>query len=327
MTNAQGPQEKELLEQEARAWIGRLVSGDATVNDLEAAKSWRSQSASHEVAFTEAARLWDRLGPAGRHVLKRSGRALATYRVSSRVNRRMLLGTGGAVLASTAAYLVVRPPFDLWPSLSELRADYRTGTGEQRRIETSNGASVEMNTATSLNLRPLAKGNVRIELIAGETAIATASHGTGSISVIAGNGRISASNAKFNIRFEGGSVCVSCLDGSVQVEAGARTLALQALQQVNYTERAFSAPLLIDPTAVSAWQNGLLIFHGTPLVDVVAEINRYRSGRIILLNAELGRQPVNARFHIARVDEIMALVQRVFGARVERLPGGLVFLS
>ncbi|MEW6439020.1 MAG: FecR domain-containing protein [Pseudomonadota bacterium] len=325
MTESQAPLE-DSLNQQARAWISRLVSGEATVADLEAAQSWRAQSALHEAAFTEAARLWERLEPAGLNVLKRSGAAMPD-RASRPFDRRMFLGAGGVALASTAAYLIVVPPFNLWPSLSELRADYRTRTGEQRRIETTDGVSVEMNTATSLNLRTLAKGHVRIELISGEAAIATASGGTGSILVIAGDSRVSAANAKFNVRLEGASACVSCLDGSVHVEAGAHVLDLKAEQQVSNAGHSLGAPLVIDPAVVSAWQSGLLIFHGAPLVDVVAEINRYRPGRIILLNAELGRQPVNARFHIARTDEIVTLVERVFGARVERLPGGLVFLS
>lgn len=317
----------EPLAQEARALVSRLVSGEATVADLETARHWRNQSAIHEAAFSEAVRLWDRLEPAARNVLKRNSAVAPVFRTPGLATRRMLLGGGSAVLASTAAYLIVRPPFDLWPSLSELRADYRTATGEQRRIETSNGASVEMNTATSINLRPMAMGHVRIDLIAGETAIMTNSRTAGAIVVVVENGRIRASNAKFNVRLDKNGVCVSCLDGMVQVEVGDRILALKAPQQVNYTGLQLGAPLTIDPTLVSAWQTGVLIFHGQPLADVVAEINRYRPGRIILLNADMGRQPVNARFHIAHADEIMSLVQRIFGAHVEKLPGGLVFLS
>ncbi len=49
----------------------------------------------------------------------------------------------------------------------ELRADYRTGTGERRRVALADGASVELNTRTSVDLRTdLAIPT--IELISGE---------------------------------------------------------------------------------------------------------------------------------------------------------------
>lgn len=39
------------LEQEAHAWVRRLTSGDATVEDADAFQLWRRQSAAHAIAF------------------------------------------------------------------------------------------------------------------------------------------------------------------------------------------------------------------------------------------------------------------------------------
>ena len=63
------------------------------------------------------------------------------------------------------------------------------------------------------------------------------------------------------------------------------------------------------------------------MAKVVAEINRYRPGKIVLMDARLGERTVNARFRVQNVDEIMTLAQQVFGAKVTSLPGGLVILS
>ena len=70
-----------------------------------------------------------------------------------------------------------------------------------------------------------------------------------------------------------------------------------------------------------------LVFRSTPLADAVAEINRYRSGRIFVTNAALGRRLFNARFPIANVDGVVAQIQQVFGASVTTLPGGIVLLG
>ena len=315
------------LEREALARVRRLVSGEATVQDVEDVAHWKRQSPAHADAFVFASKLWDRLGPAGRTVLERRGEQLLPNRSSStpqRLTRRAVLG--GAVAAS-AAYIAVQPPLDLWPAFSELAADFRTAPGEQRRIALADGAFVELNTRTSMTLQQTADEYSRIELISGEAAITTGRDLTKPLMVIAGDGWISSQNARFNVRYDGLASCVTCLEGSVRVERRGAVRALAPRHQVSYADRGLGAPAAIDPAVVTAWQDGLLVFHQTPLSEVVAEINRYRSGKIVLLNANLGHRPVNARFRVGNVDEIMTLAQQIFGARVTSLPGGIVLLS
>src|SRR5262249_38998558 len=138
------------------AWVRRLTSGDATKADADAFAHWRDSSAAHKAAFADASRLWKAFGPAGQR-LRMPDAAIAgetTSRPALHVNRRMVLG--GAIAASVAAgAAIVRPPLDLWPSLSELTADYRTAIGEQRRIAVASGVSIAMNTQTSIALRPM----------------------------------------------------------------------------------------------------------------------------------------------------------------------------
>ena len=52
------------------------------------------------------------------------------------------------------SHLALKPPLGLWPSLSELGADYRTGTGEQRTIAFAGDVQIALNTQTSLTIRP-----------------------------------------------------------------------------------------------------------------------------------------------------------------------------
>jgi transmembrane sensor len=328
MTELDESEQRTELEREALAKVLRLISGEATVADIQDAARWQNQSPEHAHAFALARRLWDRLGPAGHNVVERRGEDILPARSAGsrrRLTRRAMIG--GAVTASVA-YVIARPPGGLWPSFSELAADYRTTTGEQRQITLTDGAAVELNTQTSIALRSLAHSlaaeNPRIELISGEAAITT---GPGSTVVIAGDGRISARNASFDVRHDNDASCVTCLDGVVQVERHNAVVTLAARYQVTYADRGLDAPVAIDPADVTAWRVWLLVFHETPLSAVVAEINRYRPGKIVVLNADLGRRRINARFHVGNVDEIMLLAQQVLGARVVALPGGLVLLS
>jgi transmembrane sensor len=319
------------LEREALARVRHLVSGGATIDDVEEAKRWKQQSPEHADAFTFAGKLWDRLGPAGHNVLERRGERLLPGRAITRqpqLSRRAVLGGATALAASATAYVAIRPPFELWPSVSELAADYRTATGEQQRIALAEGASIELNTQTSISFGSSSETRDHIELISGEAAISTGQALKSPLTVAAGYGRFSAQNARFNVRYDGRASCsVSCLQGSLRVERFGSSLMLEAGRHVAYTPRGLSPSDVIDPDAIASWQGGLLVFRQTPLAEVVAEINRYRPGKILLLNAELGHRPVNARFRIENVDEIMTLAQRVFGAKVRSLPGGLVLLT
>jgi transmembrane sensor len=312
------------LQREALAKVRWLVSGEATIADVEDAKQWQAQSAKHAEAFAFASRLWGQLGPAGENVLMRGGERLPApaQRMAYRPSRRLVIG---GALAACAAYAVVRPPLHLWPSMTELTADYRTAVGEQRRVALAGGASMELNTRTSISLRNAGEAGNGIELIDGEALIDTGS--ASPFTVIAGNGRVSATGARFNVRYDGTTACVTCIDGGIDIQRFGGTQRLAAHQQYTYAEREAGVATAADPVTATAWQDGLLIFQRTPLASVVDEVNRYRPGKIVLMNAQLGQRMVNARFRVQNVDEIMTLAQQVFGAKVTSLPGGLVILS
>jgi transmembrane sensor len=149
--------------------------------------------------------------------------------------------------------------------------------------------------------------------------------------VWAADGLTIAQDARFDIRHLGAnagySVCVTSLAGNVRVERHADHIVVGAGQQLSYDAAKFGSVAAVDPAAATAWQQGVLIFRFTPLAEVIDEINRYRPGRVILLNDDLGRSPVSGRFRIDHMDEIFGRLATAFGAKVRSLPGGIVFLS
>ena len=311
-------------EREAHDWVVRFASGQATPDDLKQGKLWCERSPVHAEAFARASRLWEGLRA---DVFGECPVPSARGHVFSPLTRRSLIGGTMAASVAGAAYFVVRPPFALWPSWTELAADYRTATGEQRRITLADRVMIEMNTQTSIGVQQAASGGDGINLISGEALIATNPGTSMVVTVAAGNGLARTSNARFNMRLDGVSICVTCLDGDVRVERGTAAVSLRTRQQVSYDEQKLGTVADIDPVAVTAWREGLLIFHATPLREVIAEVNRYRPGRIILISGELGEQLFSADFHIRNVDAVIPQVQRLFGARVTPLPGGVVLLG
>lgn len=312
---------------EAHAWVLRLTSGEATTSDLAAFNRWHV-SADHRRAFADAKLLWRMMRLAAEQSLARSavpGR-VAHRAPAAAMGRRAFLGGAIAASAAGVAVMATRPPLGLWPSVTEMTSDYRTAKGETREIQLAD-VSVSLNTQTSIALLPVSGDTDLIELVSGEAAVSADRPSTRSFAVLAGSGRVTGRNAAFNVRHIGSAGCVSCLTGEVLVEHGDAEVKLGPKQQVSFDPQGLQPVAATDLAVVSAWQHGMLVFRSDPLARVIEEVNRYRPGRIVLMNEELGRKQVFANFRIDRIDEVVPRLQSAFAIRVRTLPGGIVLLS
>jgi transmembrane sensor len=304
------------LQREGMQWLALMISGRATDEDLAEMERWKHQSPAHAEALAAAIQM-RRLVAAQD---KFSGQPPFLYHPAT---RRFALG--GAV-AAAAVYSVTRPPLALWPSLSELGADYRTGTGEQRQIALARGVSVAMNTRTSLSLRS-GPGQPGIELVTGEIAMTTQLPEAAPFTVYAGKAQIVASDANFDLRNDDGRICVSCLEGRLAIRAGNVLRQLGPSEQLQFAGNTIEEPVKVDPVVLTAWRHGLLIFHDASLRSIVAEINRYRSGKIVVMNAALANRRFNGQFKIAHIDNAVAELAHLSNASTAALPGGIVLLT
>lgn len=304
-------------------WVALLRSGRATTDDADQLQRWRALSPAHEAAFRQAARLYRDLGAMGAELERRKVRQFVPRAV---VTRRALIG--GALAASVAGYMVVRPPLEMWPSLAEMSADYRTAKGEQLDVALADNVSLKLNTQTSVAVRGSGV-SPRIELISGEAAITSQRASAEPLVVIAADGQISSSAGEVNIRCIDGVVLATCIQGSVTVTRAGRSVELKGGQQVSYSaSEPLGAPaFIVDPAILSAWREKLLIFKDKPLATVVAEINRYRPGKIVVTNSDLGQRLVNGTFHTDKLDDFVAQVRQLYAVKVRALPGGVVLLS
>lgn len=319
----------EALEDESLAWVNLLLSGAMTPADGAALDLWRARSPAHDQAFADAVRFQRAVRRAVLSAREEAGPAppvqLSEVRSArTLINRRALLGAAAA--ACGAGYMVVQPPGRLWPSLEDLLSDDRTRPGERRQIALASGVSLELNTRTNVR-RGRNAAAPQIELVSGEAA-ATVDRPAGSPFAILANGvRTVAVQARLDVRKTGRAVCVTCMEGEAQVEHQAGRVHLAAGRQVTYTPASIGAVAVVDTAQATAWRRGLLIFRDASLATVVDELNRYRSGRIILLNTDLARRPVYAVFQIPQIETAAEQLQHLTGAKVTALPGDIVVLT
>lgn len=304
---------------EARAWLLTLTSGRATEADADAFRAWLRASPEHEAAFADQKRVWQGVGAAVQGEL--AAGAQARRAKAARHGRRAFLG---GALAASAAYLAFRPPLGLWPALDDLGADYRTAAGEQRRLALGDALEVEMNTQTRINVAATADGMPVVELADGEAEIRL---GPKDAEVVAGKGRISGRDAVFNLRYIGGEARLCCLSGTARLVHAQGVFDVGPDRELRYDDVRVQPPVKVDPNLVTAWRQGWLVFDQQPLAQVVDELNRYRRGRLVLMNEQLGKRLVQARFSLAQVADAERLIGDAYGARVTHLPAGVVLLS
>lgn len=317
----------EVLRREALAWLTRIALGEASSSDMEELRRWRDTSPAHAAALARVGRLWRGIEGAAAGLVQSGAVSVPVSSPAGyRPSRRVLLGAGAmATAAAAAGVLVVRPPYHLWPSLAELGADYRTTIGEQRRVSLSGSISVEMNTQTSI-ATPSVDRIPSLELIAGEVAVTVAQAAEREFVITAGAGRITTSHGVFTLRRDGAAVALTCLEGSAHLDCEGQSVTLGAGKRVVYDTRGPSEIGVANPET-AAWREGMLVFRDTPLADVINEVNRYRAGRIVLLDSALGRRTVNARFELNRLDTVMSQIRHVFKAPVKTFPGGFVLVG
>ncbi|MHC8411165.1 FecR family protein [Pseudomonas sp. Hz4] len=301
------PQDR--LQSEAQDWLILLTSGRATVADARALRQWCAQSPEHARAFEQSKRLWQQLQPAAERL-----------QAPRHLGRRAFLG--GAIAAS-AAFFLIRGTVP--GGFSGLGADYITEVGEQRRVDLAEGLSLELNTQTRINQRASADGTRSFELLSGEVEVLTRAQAP--LKVQAGAGWLSARQARFNLRHIDQSVCVTCLDGVLLVDILGRSIPLESGQQLTYDARQVGTPQAVDTSAVIAWRQQVLVFNDATLATVIDEINRYRPGMLLLLNSELGKRKVQARFSLDQLAGVALLIRDAYGVKCTELPGGVVVLS
>lgn len=288
-------------------WLVRLHSGRATEADHESFAMWRGQSADHEHAALEAEAIWQGVGPAGNQV-RTAGRKIARRKVT----RRALLGV--AAIGVTVTALGVSGALGPFP-------DHETKIGERRRVALPDGSTAFLNADTALAVN-FSSSRRALTLIRGQAVFHVTRDVDRPFVVEARGGAARALGTTFDVDIRPSDVVVTVLEGNVAVGTGVGLdVTAKGDQRVRYRGRtAVSAAENVDAGVETAWQRGKLIFNQRPLGDVVAEIERYRAGRIVILRPDIATLEVTGVFELQDPDSILRTIEENLPVRVTRLP-------
>jgi transmembrane sensor len=296
------------LSDEAIDWMVKLHSGRATTDDRAAFAAWRRTSNEHERAAGEAETIWHGLGKAGDQVRREERK--------TKLTRRAILGAGMLMAGGVA----LERSGAIGPHLF---ADHVTGIGEQRSIGLPDGSSAFLSADTALSV-DFSATERRLRLFRGE-AIFTVAHDAGRAFLVeTRDGRTRAIGTVFDVDIRPIEVVVTVLEGAVDIATSAEpfgTVIARADQRVRYGARGRpTAPETVDSDVETAWRRGKLIFDRRPLGDVVAEIERHRSGRIMIASDRLRSLEVTGVFDLAEPESVLRTIEMTLPVRVTRLP-------
>jgi len=356
--------DRRVVAEEAATWLIRLDADPApTRAELQALGEWLHRSPAHREELESLAALWGRMnvltelavplshpsrpGKIGgaRSTWRRGGLAVATLAV--------IIGIGAVLLAR-------------WPSLdSQLAANglYATAVGQQKTTMLSDGSQIVLNTNSQIKV-DYRGGYRNVHLLQGEALFTVAKDAKRPFRVYAGNGRIEAVGTAFAVYLNGAAISVAVTEGRVALAsvnpsrvaesqrtptAGSEpdldrgvmeslgTLGAGQIATIRTAThgKAGESSGLEDVQAVApeqlakqlAWRDGMLMFSGERLEQVVKEFSRYTTVTIDIPDEKVRDMRIGGRFPAGETEAMFAALEANFKLRVTRTAPGRVEIS
>lgn len=326
----------EQIEAEAAEWVIRLGGGPLDPQESASFRDWHSRSPGHASAFEFAQRTWGDLAE-----LRDAPGALISGQVFSTPGQHFPFGEAvppaeprkrpwlGAGMAAMCLVAVTGLPL-LWYGnpITMMLADYRTEPGEQRSVTLPDGSVVDLSSGSAIALH-FSGSERRVELLEGAAYFTAAPKAGGEerpFVVEGADGTATALGTQFVVERLPDSVEVTVVEHEVRVNLNdAEHMTASAIlapgQSVRYSAQGGLGEVReTDVELAAAWRKGKLVFDRVPLADVVAELNRYRHGRIVFGNPGLASRNVSGVFETGDLDRALASITRELGISSVSVP-------
>lgn len=259
---------------EAADWVARMQSPDSTDAEMLGLTEWLEASEARAEAYASALVLWSEL----RAPEQAAPMSASLTRLPVRKIPRVAFGAG---LMAVAAVLVAG--FLFLPGVMTQAQHYETRVGGRQTLTLSDGSDLSLNTNTRVSVKFSARHRT-VVLEHGEIALDVGDMSQAPLTVLAGDVSIRDVGTQFNVSRLDGVVRVTVREGIVDMtpQGGAAQRVL-AGQEGRFSEaRHVNSVRRIDPEPAFAWQSSRAIYQGTPLSEVVRDLNRYYDKPIVV---------------------------------------------
>ncbi|ACX87598.1 DUF4880 domain-containing protein [Pectobacterium parmentieri] len=305
------------IHQQAARWAIRLAEAPLDDEQELTFQRWLAQDPRHRHALEQAGMLWHELGSLSaeqKQVLQPQPVAQLPVRRVNRVTQWKI-----------AALLLLG--FSLgttWISdgIITLRSDYHADH-QVKQVTLPDGSLVDMDAGSAIVLAYTSQER-RVTLLQGSawfTVAPTNAQEKRPFLVEAASGTTQALGTQFIVQNTPQTTTVGVVEHSVQVTTSGQTLQLDEEQAARYTKQGVTRLPGWNSRERGDWRRGLLIFDQQPLAIVIARINQYRSGTIVIPNSALRQRQVSGMFSLNELDGALQTMAVELGAKTVSLPG------
>ena len=316
----------------AAEWIARLDRGALTAETLLEFREWLEADVANLKQFELHAAAWDQLDE------------LRKYRQVFAEPRRTVWRSRAVVtsLAAALGLIVIGfwglPEFAEHQSAKHQTAHLQTAVGHIRGFTLSDGSTVKLNTGSEVDIRYTEAART-VVLEHGEAYFDVVYDPDRAFVVETPLGTVTAVGTSFLVRLGTASTKVTVQSGRVKIdpptggrgEQGDRdtgTAMIDAGQTATIAEESVAIRTL-DPSSLFrqlAWRDGMLIFEGEPLRDVIDEFNRYASQKIVIGDPALRDMKLGGYFPVGDTEALVRSLQASFRIKVEQKSDGSMVL-
>lgn len=330
MNNVAAFTSKETIHEQACLWVSRIDRG-LTDEEKIALQKWVSQTEQHKEQLFEMASLWDDLSVmhelSGLFPLQHKP---ASEDVNSTTNapwhRHPIAVAASIVLFCTIAIgWLVPSQMQQIQTQSEIAAIQveKTAVGEQKTISLADGSVLHLNTDSYVEI-DFQEQQRNIRLLSGEVHFEVAHDKTRPFVVAAGRNSVTAVGTAFNVELISnddlellvteGKVMVQDVNLPIPTDVLTKEVEeAHAIYMVSGEKARFSNDVAASVTTVSldqvqralSWQQGMLVFEGEPLVEVLAEVSRYTSVEFDIADENLKDIRVAGFFKVGDIDGLL----------------------
>jgi transmembrane sensor len=221
------------------------------------------------------------------------------------------------------------------------RNTYETMVGEQRSLTLPDGSIVELNARSKVRVA-FNDQQRDVQLLEGQALFRVAKDPTRPFAVHAGDTSVRAVGTEFDVNRRSTSTTVTVIEGRVAVlsktlESGAASgQAVPAIpghaSRVPETFLVAGEQIVVTPTrarkaeqpniaAATAWTQHQLVFEGTPLSEVIEELNRYSDRRIVIDTPELRDLQISGQYTSRSADSLLRFLSLQKGVIVTDVSG------
>jgi transmembrane sensor len=226
-------------------------------------------------------------------------------------------------------------------------AEYATPIGQHRTVELPDTSEIQLNTNTRLRVEYSATARV-ISMSRGEAMFEVAKDPTRPFTVRYAGYDFKAVGTAFNVRTDShGCLHLTVTEGRVRVHrtpsaelqgepappptvlSEATDILVEANKAVSIGPKSERIDALSPDqvAAETAWQHGVVVFKATPLAQVVEELARYSTVRLVISEPQLARLPVSGYFEVGDIDSLSAALEQNVGIKITRQDGYLLLSS